>query len=84
MNQIQMEINASETIEKIQVLYGEALKIADRENTNTTEATKLTVKFNIATLYEMIGQDEKAEGLYLELIEKYPSYLDCKYLIILL
>jgi tetratricopeptide (TPR) repeat protein len=77
MTQNQMENSNPESIEKIQMLYGEALKIADLDNSNTAEATKLTVKFNIATFYELIGQNEKAEALYLELIETYPSYLDC-------
>jgi tetratricopeptide (TPR) repeat protein len=77
MNQIQMENSSPETFEKIQMLYGEALKMADLDNSSTTEATKLTVKFNIATFYEVMEQNDKAEDLYLELIEAYPSYLDC-------
>lgn len=77
LNQIQMESISVEEVEKIQMLFGEALKAAESENSNTSGATKLTVKFNIATLYELTEEFEKAESLYLELIETYPSYLDC-------
>ena len=77
LNQIQMESFDSEGVEKIKMLYAEALKMTDMQNSNTSEASKVTIKFNIATLYEMLGESEKAESMYLELIEAHPSYLDC-------
>ena len=85
LTQIQMErFSAEEDAEdlaKIQGLYAEALKNIQSQTENDAlqsdiEATQLTIKFNIATLYEASGQSEKAENLYLDLINEYPAYTD--------
>ena len=82
LNQLQMDSLKTETgqspSEAIRDMYAQALKNSAEsgKSSDEIEASQLTIKFNIANFYEHIGEKEKAEHLYLELIKKYPAYVD--------
>jgi RNA polymerase-associated protein CTR9 len=70
-----------DTLSSAESLYQQALqKLADLDSTDLHRkaALQLSIRYNVARLFECKGEAEKAEANYKDLLKAHPAFLDCE------
>jgi tetratricopeptide (TPR) repeat protein len=77
------EKNLLNSLESSEALYQQALMAASAEDyvhsteQGTVSAVQITIRYNVARLFEVLGEIEKAESHYQEILKIHPAYEDC-------